>query len=401
MPAPLAQLLAPQATIIVALIAATSSLLVAIISLAWNFAIQRRTLAWKNQSDLELAAAKSKIDEEVEARKERLRSELSEASVKGKARLDYEYEALKRLYTNVEPLIFQLVDQSEGSMHRIVSLARSARKKEIKPQGGWLGEDGYYLRSTTYRLLAPLATFRLIQRKLTIVDLSLDPWMSLQFKLCQQVYYSFTDDFQFARGGVTEEEKQQPRKLPYAPNAEEWRALRRKDPAIYWRQGLPIGVLDQVLDSLAIVDGDAIRILNFREFDERLNADQAFCATLELAFDVIRGFHPQSKPVLWRMLVNQYYLHKMIQRASEMRDGPDLLQGHLGDLFEDSDQRSLDWDVDSWNSESVNPPQEVVDPINVAKDYLRLRFSGIKQRNVRDALMASLPASETRTMPEF
>lgn len=287
-----------------AVTAAIISAFIAVVAMGWNLYLQNRAAYWKREADAALEERKSQLTQE---------------GVRAKARIDYEHEALQRLYLVVEPLLFQMVDQSEAAMHRIASLARSARLGKLDPKVGWLSDDGYYLRSTVYQLLAPLATLRLIQRKLTVVDLSLDPWVDAQYRLAKQVYISFTDDFQFARGGTSEEEGMvADRGLTYDPHVDNWRERRLEYPPVYWRQGLPIGVLDQVIDAFAVADGDAVRVVNYGEFDSMLS-QKDFGGRMELAFDVFKGFAPNSRPVLWRMFVAQYFLHKTIVSIGGMR----------------------------------------------------------------------------------
>lgn len=54
------------------------------------------------------------------------------------ARRDYEYEAMKRLYTDVEPLLFQLYEALEEAQHRVASLCRTSRNGNL-PQLACLG----------------------------------------------------------------------------------------------------------------------------------------------------------------------------------------------------------------------------------------------------------------------
>jgi uncharacterized membrane-anchored protein YhcB (DUF1043 family) len=55
--------------------------------------------------------ARQKTDEEVE----KLKAGLAENAAERGARRAYEYEARKRLYATVEPLLFQLATASEGA----------------------------------------------------------------------------------------------------------------------------------------------------------------------------------------------------------------------------------------------------------------------------------------------
>jgi hypothetical protein len=111
-----------------------------------------------------------------EEKLKRLEDELVRKREERNALRDYEYEARKRLYQELAPLLFQLNELAESALRRILALPRDAHKGYIKECGGWLSdEDGYFVKNTIYRLLAPLAVFKLMQRRLTLFDLALDP----------------------------------------------------------------------------------------------------------------------------------------------------------------------------------------------------------------------------------
>jgi hypothetical protein len=110
---------------------------------------------------------------------EELRNKLAiEKDEEGACR-DYEYEARKRLYQEFEPLLFLLLEYSESSLIRIYGLVESARNGKLNPnsESGWLETygHGYYATSTIYRLLLPMVIFKIMQQKLTMFDLDLEP----------------------------------------------------------------------------------------------------------------------------------------------------------------------------------------------------------------------------------
>jgi hypothetical protein len=90
------------------------------------------------------------------------------------ARRDYEYEARKRLYQECEPILFQFAELSESALRRIHALARNAKDGNLGPERYWLSTDHYFIKSTIYRLVAPMAAFKLLQHRLTSIDLKLD-----------------------------------------------------------------------------------------------------------------------------------------------------------------------------------------------------------------------------------
>ena len=169
---------------------AAVSLVVALVAMATSYANSRKLA----QSNKELAA---------------LTSALREKEATTRARQDYEYEALKRLYTECEPLLFQFFELAEDAESRVRALARDSRAGNLRPDGtGWLATEGYYFNSTVYRFFAPLAAIRILQRRLTAVDLALDSRLRVQYRLLRLLYRSATDDRDLA---------QRSPQLPYEP----------------------------------------------------------------------------------------------------------------------------------------------------------------------------------------
>src|SRR6188472_3102202 len=80
-----------------------------------------------------------------------------------------------------------------SALRRIEGFSRNAREGYLKPNTGWLStEDGYYMISTICRLVAPLAVFKVMQRKLTAFDVNLDPRIKIQYLLVKALYRSFS-----------------------------------------------------------------------------------------------------------------------------------------------------------------------------------------------------------------
>src|ERR1700761_6659849 len=113
---------------------------------------------------------------------ERFKARIAQAASLDNAKLEYEFDARKRLYARIAPLLFQLAEAAEGSYYRIVNLVgmRSAQKVERLAKKALLDGDGslvrtnYYLTSTLYKIFLPFALYRLLQRSATSFDLTLD-----------------------------------------------------------------------------------------------------------------------------------------------------------------------------------------------------------------------------------
>jgi hypothetical protein len=102
--------------------------------------LQRELEDFKASRQEELERRKAVLQGELQKDLEQFRSDiLAETSLRN-ARLAYEFDARKRLYAKVEPLLFQLFDAAEGAYHGVASLARTAKRGELI----WLAREGYF-----------------------------------------------------------------------------------------------------------------------------------------------------------------------------------------------------------------------------------------------------------------
>jgi hypothetical protein len=293
----------------------------------------------------------------------RLEASFREQEAEGDARRDYEYKARLRLYEEYEPLLFRLMEVAENGLYRIHSLARSSRLGDLTPAEGWLSHRGYYLSSTMYRLFAPLAIFELIQRKLTLVDLNVDPLINNQYLLAKQLAIIFTDDFDFARFEP---------EIPYEPLVDNWRTMRARQPQRYWRQGIPVGSVDRAIEALVVSDNEIPRCVSFGEFDDAYqNAKTKTGQIFGHIDDVLIDFHPSTRPVLWRALVTQAHLYRTILRLRDVKlSGVDEIVEPWAPMA--SDERTL---LDWRRTPDEAPDEDVlVVPFLVAETYLRGRL---------------------------
>ncbi len=260
----------------------------------------------KNEYDLKLESHKAQLKAEHELNIERLKMGLGDVSAERNARRDYEYEARKKLYSEYEPLLFQLIEQSENAYYRVLSLARTAREGDLTVVGGgWLDHPGYYMRSTIYKLLAPIALFKIIQRNLTFVDLSVDPGIAANYMLAKALYLTFTCDFELAEENPA---------IKYEPHANTAEKLRAKNPQQFWRQGIPLGCLDNVIHDCLISEDQPARLRTFGDFErivKKLTEGEEW-HDIKLFYNVFENFHPLTRPVLWRVLVAQAHINQLL-----------------------------------------------------------------------------------------
>jgi hypothetical protein len=172
----------------------------------------------------------------------------------------------------------------------------------------------YSVVSTLYGLYAPVVVIRGMSRDLTLVDLSLEPRIDLQYKLAYCIYGSFTDDATLAA---------LPPKRDYDPFDENWRQLRSDDPK-YWWQGLTMGRLERVLDVFTVADADSRvpRLASFGEFEKRHTAvvaegPEEDRKTLAVAANAFLEFTPDKRPVFWRMLIVQARVYQALLRTKQ------------------------------------------------------------------------------------
>jgi hypothetical protein len=342
----------------VALVAAGATVSAAIITAVLGFVSIR-----KNQRDLELLRAEINArKDEVDARRERdmelLRGEISNQKGDLDARRDYKYEAHKRLYIECEPLLFQLAELSEHALYRVYSLSRTARNGDLPD---WLQGDGYYKCSTIYRLIVPLIILRLIQRRLTFIDLSLDNHIAGQYALLKFVYLTFTDAFDFARMDPP---------IPYDPNVGNWQQARSSNPSKHWRQGLNVGTLDNAIDAL-LTPKDTVPWMSYGQFEAAFRDPNSTTSKAVQAFsDMLEGFHPRHRPILWRMLTAQCHIY---QKILESRSGShqEISRISLYGASPILPPGNLDW---RQRPDEASDDEAVVTPRRVAEEYLRSRL---------------------------
>jgi hypothetical protein len=361
----LSRLFSPQGVLVAVVIL---GIFTALYTAAIKFLFERRLKKVGQQHAVELARLQGELSEKLKKLEDELAREtqrklqesaavLTEAQAKKQARLDYEYEARKRLYHECEPLVFELLEFAENAGDRIRGLARTARQGDLPD---WLSVNDYYIASTMYYLLAPVAVFKLMRRRLTIVDMTLDQNIATQYQLAKQIAWSFADDFDFAWGLKV-------CVLKYKPNDPEWKILRFQDEAQYWRQGLPYGHLDNAVESLIVrihePAGD-LRIMSFGEFESALHKSGS---TVGQAFtivqDIFTSFHRATRPVLWRMLVTQTHIYSAILRFHRV-DTTDTLTVRPIPL---EDRNRYYWKREPTEVER----QKMEEPFTVAEAYLR------------------------------
>lgn len=292
---------------------------------------------------------------------EALRDQYAESKAERDAKRDYQYEARKRLYQECGPILFQLSELSETALHRIVGLARSAKQGHLEPGEGSFLRDEYYRLSTLYRLLAPSAALKVLQKKLTLVDLSLDAALRRQYELIRQAFFAFGDEFPFAGFAPS---------LEYDPLDTKADHRAKAKPAVYWRQGLPLGIMERSIEALVVSEGSQVRVMTYAEFEAEYEKPKS---RVRETFDdigfLVEDFHPRTRPVLWRILVAQALLYRALTHPQNL-NGPTWGMAELtGNGVE---MPSFDWLKEG---EIPPPGQRIEDPVAIAKKYFQERLT--------------------------
>jgi hypothetical protein len=287
-----------------------------------------------------LAEATLAQQQESAQKLEDVRSALTEARDEASASRDYRFDALKRLYTDLDPLLFQLREQSESALFRIYGLAKSARSGKLvaeatSKRGNRLHRgSGSYLPSTLYRFMAPLATFRLCQERLTEVDLSLDDGSrQQQYLFAKLLYRSWSDGDEIAEiklGDV--------KALEYDTDHHHHHHHQHANPAVCSQQHLSVQKIERIIEWAMITREGTPRCLTLGEFFSAYESDNntRFHKAIEPLKDVFVSFNPGSRPVLWRLLVVHAYLYTGLS-------GRGFSIGDLESVFDDDERTRLSW----------------------------------------------------------
>lgn len=228
----------------------------------------------------------------------------------------YRFDAKKRLYTECEPILFQLNEACEQAFQTCVLLGNQSycerlavgNDAERKDPDSWMMSRATETIATAYNLLHPLALFFLLRDKMTRVDCTLDPEVSLQYRLGRLLVRSFQDDSCIAALNPA---------LLYTPRVKDWREKRRANPARYWWQGATPGRLDRAVRMVLNTTGETKRVLTYGEFEDLYihlykDGDRDSQKTLGVFANALYGFTPDKRPVFWRLILIQAHLHRAL-----------------------------------------------------------------------------------------
>jgi hypothetical protein len=238
---------------------------------------------------------------------EDLRSKYSRENRLTEARLDYEYEARKRLYDEVEPILFSAHFAARSTRGRLNAFVDRLREGYISrdKRKSWMA-DRYYQRSTVYRIFLPIVLHRLLLRKLSQLDVTLEPVIGRKFMTLSIYPDILVDHFDLANVANFD--------IPYDPYAEPTKEQLEHKPGEFKFQGLVRGEVERLVSAMIVSDPKGPAPIEWFQFEIGLDEKKA---DLDSAYHPVRkiltGFHPHTHPVVWRafiafLLLSEFYI---------------------------------------------------------------------------------------------
>lgn len=303
---------------------------------AVNFFIQRahdRSAAAGNaQRDSALAETRLMADSTLA----KLNSELKRQTDDATARREYEFDARKRLYTQVRPLMFQLRESCDPACRRIRRIVCG----DIRPYPR-------HLSTSIQRIFSPLSTFQVMQRNLTAVDLSLDSTLKAQYLIAKELASTLHNGPELALAG-------QP--ITYTRQAFPNQG----------RQHLTHAQLQRLTDFMTIEGDDSRKSRPRKQFE----LDDLFEDENERLIEVsgpfsrmFEGSDPTLTPVLWRILMAQAFLMQILVDLVDRDDG-------IARSVMPADIAEFNWSVDPSDALFLSQCQAV-------EEYVRQRCSAL------------------------
>jgi hypothetical protein len=328
-----------------------NSIYIAMTSLIVSFGSGFFTYFFTKKRDKEI----NKNEKEIE----NLRNELEIKKDEKNARQDYEYEARKRLYQKFDPLLFQFNELGENSLKRIRAFARESRNNKLIE---WLSNsNGYYFTNSIYRLIAPLSVFKLMQEELTIYDMNLVPKIRTQYYIIKSISHTLSHDFKLANA--------EPR-IPYDPHSESNSQM--MDKTGRRTQGFVQGKLDQLVDIFIVQENInnvlRKRLISYGEF-ENLYPELRKSGKLNMAIELFSDFHPQTKPILWRILITQAILYNSILILNYKHSNDLEVSSPVTDFTYEEKMSYFDWR--SKDQKRLIEERKILEPFIASVNYLK------------------------------
>jgi hypothetical protein len=251
---------------------------------------------------------KSRSDKAIE----QLKAELTYENKVKAARVDYEYDARKRLYKEVEPTVFAAHLAAASLRARVLGFVDRIRAGDICPDKArnWLAIDPYFLQSTAYRIFLPMAYYYNLSREISQYDFTLEPLIGRKFMALAVFNEIPTGDFDLA--AMFEPT------VPYAPYADLDEKEKKLDVARYTFQGIVRGDVQRFTSMMTLTEDGKRTPMEWFQFEEQLARARS---PLSRAFTPVRHtlfhFHPVTHPIVWRALIAYVLLAEFFVEARE------------------------------------------------------------------------------------
>ncbi|MCB0630386.1 MAG: hypothetical protein R2824_00805 [Saprospiraceae bacterium] len=356
--------------ILAAIIAALASLTVAIISLIQSS--RQRKIIHNQQIDIE----KIRQDHEVQ------KFELN-------ARLDYEYEAKKKLYKEYEPLFFQFTEFSNEALSHIKAISwttfQGSSNSDKWNKNAWMNKSSYFFKETIYKVFCPLASMKLINDGLNSIDVKMDEKIHIVYKLGKILHSSFHHDYILAQNmsKKIKVEKEHLEKFgqnfqlgaPFSQSYyEEWQKNVITNPEDFkGGEGIRTGQLETLLQGFFAEGANEKRIISFGEFEKKLQESDSseWSKIAEVRFE---RFDPRINKVLWRILVIQACLHYIFGGIKNLKAiNSDILENLTNNFFEKG-RNDIDNNQRPGFKGNVTRKEEQEDIINSVEKYMKHQF---------------------------
>jgi len=89
--------------------------------------------------------------------------------------------------------------------------------------------------------------------------------------------------------------------------------------------------------------------------------------------DILKGFHPRCRPVLWRILTTQHFIYLKILEGRSGNDGS-RTRPVLRRVLPQSSVGNLDWRTPA---DKTSDDEALVTPRRIAEEYLRARLPDV------------------------
>jgi hypothetical protein len=227
---------------------------------------------------------------------------------------------------------------------------------------GWLSDShNYFTITTVYRLIAPLAAYKILRSKLTLIDINVDTSISFQYTIAKTIYDTISDDIDLAKRLV-----KRILSLKYDPNIVGFGK----------RQGLFVGTVEKLTEDLIVQEANNIsRVKSYGEFEnEFFNSElNEWKQPWDKAARLYTTFNPKTHPVLWLILITQAILYQSLKNSSKNKDSEphfnfEALKSQI------AENKKIDWR----NEEREDSDDEVfTHSFEASKQYLEEKLKDI------------------------